>query len=583
MDPYALGLAGGALKAETTLLRRWNDDSQDPDQPVQAAAFSPDGKRFLLGLASGAIQVNALTRTFQNHVRGGEMRIAQGTVFSPDSRILLTGSFIVYDVAKGKRIWNPLLHPLIGADPALMCAFSPDGKTLLISDVRGRYPDERRRLSLYERAQGQLLWTADLPHGAAYGPVAFTSDGKGILRLDKDKVFVHDARNGDLIGVSVEQENLSVEVLDYRRIAESGQRPFDLRQRLRDLGFKAVETLLSSNPHLHVTAISPDHKTVVIAEVDGPTRLWDVDSGRFRSELLAPGSWAECVAYSPDGKAVLVGGGSGAILADAASGDPLCAPLTHENYIECLAYSPDGKTVATGSLDRTARIWDAATGHPIGPPLLHQRPVVAIAYSPDGKTVLTGSEDGTARLWDAATAEPTGPRLLHQGAVRSVAFGPDGQTVLTGGEDGTARLWELTRGIPTGIPLVHRDRIGGVAYSPDGKTVITASLDKTAQLWDAATGEPRCPAFVHQSGPVPTAVTRGPFGAVFPSGFAAVAFSPDGKTILLGNMDKTARLWDVATGRPIGGTPMLHEGAVVGVAFNPNGRTLFAFRTFWQG
>jgi WD40 repeat protein len=110
-----------------------------------------------------------------------------------------------------------------------------------------------------------------------------------------------------------------------------------------------------------------------------------------------------------------------------------------------------------------------------------------------------------------------------------------------------------------------------VAYSPDGKAVVTASLDKTAQLWDAATGKPCLPAFVHP----PTAVTRTLNGTVPPGGFAAVAFSPDGKTILLGSLDKTARLWDVATGRPIGVPLMLHEGAVVGVAFHPSGRTIY--------
>ena len=60
-----------------------------------------------------------------------------------------------------------------------------------------------------------------------------------------------------------------------------------------------------------------------------------------------------------------------------------------------MAYSPDGKTVLTGSDDNTARVWDAATGQPIGPPLTHQGPVGAVAYSPDGKTVLTGSGDRT--------------------------------------------------------------------------------------------------------------------------------------------------------------------------------------------
>ena len=94
-----------------------------------------------------------------------------------------------------------------------------------------------------------------------------------------------------------------------------------------------------------------------------------------------------------------------------------------------------------------------------------------------------------------------------------------------------------------------------VAFSPDGKTILTGSLDNTARLWDAATGRPLGQPIVHSS-------------AVM-----SVAFSPDGKTILTGSYDKTARLWDAATGRPLG-QPMVHSGRVTSVAFSPDGKTI---------
>jgi tetratricopeptide (TPR) repeat protein len=94
-----------------------------------------------------------------------------------------------------------------------------------------------------------------------------------------------------------------------------------------------------------------------------------------------------------------------------------------------------------------------------------------------------------------------------------------------------------------------------VAFSPDGKAVLTGSWDHTARLWDAATGRPIGSPMPHRSLVV------------------AVAFSPDGKAVLTGSWDHTARLWDAATGRPIG-PPMPHRSVINAVAFSPDGKAV---------
>jgi WD40 repeat protein len=88
-----------------------------------------------------------------------------------------------------------------------------------------------------------------------------------------------------------------------------------------------------------------------------------------------------------------------------------------------VAFSPDGKTLLIGG-GKEARLWAAGTGQPLGPPLQHQGVVRAVAFSPDGKTALTGCHDGTAQLWDIGTGKPLGPPLLHQGEITAVAFSP---------------------------------------------------------------------------------------------------------------------------------------------------------------
>ena len=95
------------------------------------------------------------------------------------------------------------------------------------------------------------------------------------------------------------------------------------------------------------------------------------------------------------------------------------------------------------------------------------------------------------------------------------------------------------------------------AFSPDGRTAITGGWDRTARLWDVASGRSMARPLRHDGQ------------------LRALALSPDGQTVLTGSYDKTAQLWDRATGRPIGPS-FHHESQVWFVAFDPGGRTVLS-------
>jgi hypothetical protein len=110
--------------------------------------------------------------------------------------------------------------------------------------------------------------------------------------------------------------------------------------------------------------------------------------------------------------------------------------------------------------------------------------------------------------------------------------------------------------LPQTEPMRHEGVVRAASFSSDGRPiVVTTSFDKTARVWDAESGKPVGEPMRHES-------------AVY-----AASFSPDGRRIVTASYDKTARVWDAESGKPVG-EPIRHESYVYAASFSPDGRRI---------
>ena len=239
------------------------------------------------------------------------------------------------------------------------------------------------------------------------------------------------------------------------------------------------------------------------------------------------------------------------------SSDESCMTLSgHSDLVFGLAVSPDGKRIASGSFDKTVKVWDAEAGAELMTLHGHEDRVGPVSFSPDGRKIASGSKDTTIKLWDAESGSELMTLRGHGKGIRSVGFSSDGKRIISSSPDGTIKVWDMATGDELISLWGHDGRVLDAAFSPDGKRIVSSDAgDGTIKLWDASTG-------------AELMTLRGHKGAVY-----SVAFSPDGKRIASGGYDNTIKVWDSKNGAELM-TLRGHTGFVLSTSFSSDGHQI---------
>ncbi len=320
-------------------------------------------------------------------------------------------------------------------------------------------------------------------------------------------------------------------------------------------------------------AFSPDGKYVVSGGGDGTARVWEAATGTEISRRTHEGV-VMSVTFSPDGKYAASGGFDGNIyvwnfITGAQIFRAQYSPFTPVNVI---AFSPDGKYLASGGREEANKVWDIRAQKVITQ-MTHEYDVISLAFSPDSKLVMSGGLDNTARIWELSTGSMT-EQLRHAGnssdglgEIKSVAFSPDGKYVVTGGSDNTARVWWTDGGSQEVSRMTHTSTVNSVAFTPDGNYVLSAGWDNTVRIWETLTGRE---------------ITR----MTYPGETSIAALSPDGRYVVSSGCDQlesfvscsvgdTVRVWEISSGAEL--YHFVQEGGVALLGMNPNAGQLLSW------
>jgi WD40 repeat protein len=489
------------------------------DLQVGAIAFSPDSK--ILAFSGGDPKIRIIQTGTWRELKPlvGHAGAVWDLDISPDGKFLVSGSddgyARVWDLATGDQV--ALLHVAISVSAV---KFMPNGKQVLTGDFGGTL----------------ALWDID----------------------KEQKIREIGTLSGDIHGISLSQ--------DAKRVAAGGEGPTAVVWDV-DTG-KVLASLVTSAKLVSHVSLSPDGKWLATSGWESGAEFWDVDKATcfYRSSADALTKRVITSTYAFGGKVCFLAGTESVFACEAATGAVRAQFTSWLTQFFRVAVSPDGRWVAAsrgghwpGQVDKDAHdpldnqaasvdVWDI--GAP--PRALHGGSVHALAFNQNAKLLASAGEDGIVKLWGLPALQLR-RSFTAEGALHAVAISPDGRRILAGGAAGIATLWSIDDPQPVAVTLAAP--ITSAAFATNDLAAVGSGNAIT--LLDFSTKTPSITELRGHDGPV-----------------LCLSASPDGRHLVSGSADATVRIWDLAARKEERILPRPEQDRVLSVAYSPDGKQI---------
>ena len=564
------------------------------DGGVYSLAISADGRTLAVGGVDHQIRLLAIDSLKEIATIQGHTAQVLAIAFSPDSQILATGSFDhtvkLWDTETGTEL-APLNRERAGL---WAVAFSPDGKTLATANYDGTSTlwdvATRKRSSIVGDHSDQVREVAFGPDGTTL--ITSSLDGSfqlwDVLRADKMRVLMSNVRDPWTSALSSNGQTLAISDADLIR--------------LLDVGLGRETSILRGHGGLVLgLAFSANGEHLASCGTDNTVRIWNPHTGHELQRLRGHTNSVHSLAFSPDGKHLFSGGHDNCLKIWDLASPQMQNVLPHPKGVPSVAFSTDGRWLASACEDGKVRIWDEVTGQKSFEIDGGAGPVRSVRLFTDREqSFIAAAIDGSVRFWNWNTRKEVQRQTAHAGPdlplasstepllfaweqphntvlvwrydrdeeiarfpgdyVRDLEFSPDANSLAMTRANNTIEVWSITSRKRLSTLGGHHGVVNCLAYSPDGSFLVSGGGDRKIRVWDLRGS--------HRKDEVPLHRTLAGHGTAV----TCIAFSSQG-TLATGGTDHTVRLWDLETGDELA-VLKGHRGAVIGLAFSPDGSTL---------